>query len=583
MAGGARVPNHRGSFESPLRNAACICFLTLIAIVVSAQPFSALARKATVLPSVTISVSLKGGRVEAEYGVLDDVRQIELFEDDSNYPLVRSESWRITSRCASLANNAIRLSGSGCHPSVLLEEHSPERPRTYPAVIRVGNGVFIFTGYLAVDPSRFQVTWRAVPPKDGVAVIGDRKSTVSIEVSGRDALTDPRGWIYLGEDRFEEFPEARYIYDPDVPSAIRSTIKTTVAGTVGPLSAGLDHSLASKPTIFVALRQERGGGGKNFRADVTPGMMLRVGFDGAGWSTPSPPDLQRVRDLVAHEVAHFWNVATFRPRDESPAWIHEGGAELLSIVALRSSGAIGDREAIDRIDTGINRCLLLTTLAHENGARTDSRFPYDCGLLVTYLISQMYRSGGSRGALGFWRDFWRLHRTYDDHALRAFLNPHPELSETLNNVLQALASNDVLALRAILRGADVELDSTAAAPRGLATDLARSLFSAVMSAHCGATVDFSGDYESITPQVSTCGGLEKQRRISLMAGVNFLKEPQKAALAIEALCRRGESFKMAGASDEGFLIACTSEIAAAALASVRIARVDRHLALATLR
>ena len=79
---------------------------------------------------------------------------------------------------------------------------------------------------------------------------------------------------------------------------------------------------------------------------VGGGLAYRA--EGAGLLEDHPLKRALVARLVAHEMAHLWQVNLARGGiGGEEAWVHEGGAEAIMLEALRATG-IYSEEAGDR-------------------------------------------------------------------------------------------------------------------------------------------------------------------------------------------------------------------------------------------
>ncbi|NJM50596.1 MAG: hypothetical protein HC843_06720, partial [Sphingomonadales bacterium] len=69
------------------------------------------------------------------------------------------------------------------------------------------------------------------------------------------------------------------------------------------------------------------------QGDTTLGPAVALRLFGKPWTSLDPKS-DRLDHLTAHEVAHLWNSSgTYRAAKGSPAWMWEGGAEILALEA----------------------------------------------------------------------------------------------------------------------------------------------------------------------------------------------------------------------------------------------------------
>ena len=113
---------------------------------------------------------------------------------------------------------------------------------------------------------------------------------------------------------------------------------------------------------------------------VRPGQIL-MNFEGEGLLEPTPKAMTRAQWFIAHELSHFWlgssGVAYSEPRE---AWITEGGADMMAILAL--SQIMPSFDALGEQQRAVDDCVRLAIKPLSTAAeRNDSRAPYACGLV----------------------------------------------------------------------------------------------------------------------------------------------------------------------------------------------------------
>jgi hypothetical protein len=66
--------------------------------------------------------------------------------------------------------------------------------------------------------------------------------------------------------------------------------------------------------------------------------VIRFGLSGSDWATPTFAQLETIRDIASHELAHLWNAGVYSSEARLSPWLHEGNAELLSHAAQYQLG-----------------------------------------------------------------------------------------------------------------------------------------------------------------------------------------------------------------------------------------------------
>jgi hypothetical protein len=123
--------------------------------------------------------------------------------------------------------------------------------------------------------------------------------------------TELTGYAYFGPQKPGRMGNIDVIIDPQAPAWLREVIDDTTAKVSRFYEQAFQRKLPDVPLVSVAM----------------------VGFDG------QPGNISIMARLVAHEMAHLWQVNLKRGGiGETDAWVHEGGAEAMALEALRATG-----------------------------------------------------------------------------------------------------------------------------------------------------------------------------------------------------------------------------------------------------
>lgn len=193
------------------------------------------------------------------------------------------------------------------------------------------------------------------------------------------ANADKGTYAYFGPQRPVDAGAVRLVVDPQTPDWIRDTI----ARIVGPLSSyyqgAFQRAWRAPPLVIIgAGRLDQSG--FSIKGGALPG---EIAFKVSGQQAAAGSEKLRglFEQLVAHELAHVWQNLVRRGGidDDGEAWIHEGGAQALSIAALEGSGVWSASQA-QRFRTSLHDECVRLRAAESNGAGADpSRVAYSCG------------------------------------------------------------------------------------------------------------------------------------------------------------------------------------------------------------
>ncbi len=147
-----------------------------------------------------------------------------------------------------------------------------------------------------------------------------------------------RGYAYFGPAQAVQAGAVKVLVDPKTPDWARETVLDTGARLAQYYEKAYQRPLKEELFITVSI-----GG------DDKPGLSLNGGavlgqlayhFSGTQLAGDHPKKRELLVRLVAHEMAHVWQLNTARGgAGEKDPWIHEGGADAMALDALLQTGA----------------------------------------------------------------------------------------------------------------------------------------------------------------------------------------------------------------------------------------------------
>jgi hypothetical protein len=160
--------------------------------------------------------------------------------------------------------------------------------------------------------------------------------------------TELTGYAYFGPSKPVRMGNVDVIVDPQAPAWLREVLYETTAKVSQFYEQAFQRKLIDVPLISVALVGFDGEPGSISIKGGTVGGGIAYRLQGRGLVDDHPKKRDHIARLVAHEMAHLWQVNLTRGGiggDE--AWVHEGGAEAIMLAALRATG-ISTGESIDQ-------------------------------------------------------------------------------------------------------------------------------------------------------------------------------------------------------------------------------------------
>lgn len=155
--------------------------------------------------------------------------------------------------------------------------------------------------------------------------------------------TELNGYAYFGPQRPARLGQVNVIIDPQAPAWVRQTIDETTAKVSQYYEQAFGRKLMQTPLITISMA---GLDGPPRSLDMKGGALrggIAYRLQGPGLVEDHPKKRLHVARLVAHEMAHLWQIDLARGGvGEEEAWIHEGGAEAVMLEALRSTGIFSE-------------------------------------------------------------------------------------------------------------------------------------------------------------------------------------------------------------------------------------------------
>lgn len=169
--------------------------------------------------------------------------------------------------------------------------------------------------------------------------------------------TELTGYAYFGPRKPVRMGNVNVIIDPQAPAWLRDVLDDTTAKVSQFYEQAFQRKLIDMPLISVALVGFDGAPGNISIKGGAVGGGIAYRLQGAGLVDDHPKKRAYMARLVAHEMAHLWQVNLTRGGiGGNDAWIHEGGAEAIMLEAVRATGILTE-EASDQYAQGLlNEC-----------------------------------------------------------------------------------------------------------------------------------------------------------------------------------------------------------------------------------
>jgi hypothetical protein len=208
-------------------------------------------------------------------------------------------------------------------------------PKSYAPVNRFSDGGrALFLGFLQGEG--YQGT-RELPMLTDIRLHGLPQENVIAPPPNKRVAGGERGYAYFGPARTVRSGSTQFLIDPATPAWMRETVLD--AGTK--LSAYYEKAYQRplKDELLIMLSVSGfDASGMSVKGGAVMGQ-LSYRFDGKATLVDHPKYREVLAQLVGHELAHIWqmNIARGGMGEDDP-WIHEGGAEAMSLDGVLQTG-----------------------------------------------------------------------------------------------------------------------------------------------------------------------------------------------------------------------------------------------------
>lgn len=488
--------------------------------------------------TVTVTIEPKDIGVVARFALDRPVRSFRLSypEDD-----IRDRTWKFAAPDFKREDTLItRTDGMPFGAfTVKIEPLNEPTGATYPCLFRVGSTGFAFyAGYFVGVEDEFETTIEVATGADRT-VVGFPLGGNTWRFESAFHRNSAHRYVYVGpHNMVSETRYARFVLPPGLAAELVARIRENVDGAIAYYAQRLARPLASKPLIIVApnFAYEHPG----LQGDTTMGPTVALRLFGERWKTfDSKSD--RFDHYIAHEVAHFWTSDTFHAAKGSPAWMWEGGAELLALaarIAVMKRLTLSGRR--DHIENALNTCAT-SLFDHPLAGRNRSGVTYSCGETLYWIadVAEKRRTRGRSDIFSIWRRIFERADSnggiYTLQNLLTFAATSVDASRAFSLFLSGTGTERWQALPDVLRPLGVEL-----AKEELPHDALRHIAMwHILDMTCADTGRRGMRRETDYLKLDTddrCGPLSSDPEVDTLNGRNLFTDMPAAYAAAQAAC-----------------------------------------------
>lgn len=507
---------------------------------------------ATDAPVASVEIRAQGRALTAEYRLPQAVARLPLRRAYSEK--LRQQVWRVTTAGVRLEGNALVADKPFKRVALRAEAPSEATPKDYPPLLAFSDGgVAVFTGLFDAGGEGDRTRYRFVPARKQRVVLAGHAHERAAEWTseGRGDGT----YAYFGASPLVPSGAGLAVLDGALPAWIRAEADTQFPRLVAYYQQRFGVAAPFVPFVLFAYDGARADAA-DLQGSVLPGVLV-IRLDGARWADATDELRERLRWMLAHEAAHFWNLDNREA--QGAAWMHEGSADAFAWRALAALGLTDAASVLAAYDRALNECLFEIGDDSIVAAEKDGRFglAYRCGLvLALYSEAALRRHDPAADLFSFWRAL--LAQAGADgytQGLYVATLAHAATDPRAGAYVARLAGerfDDPAGLAAAFARVGVKLaPGGEAAARELARPVATRLLSALMAGDCG------GGY-SIT-QLDTalrlhggegCATLTRSVDVAAVEGRKVFDQSREAWDAARERCAAGRAVVLGSGGDD---------------------------------
>ena len=291
----------------------------------------------------------------------------------------RSKAWTVLTRGVSLAtkdgNESLRAEGKPFRAVAIdVRQYDAWAHDAYVPMDRHSDGgTAIYLGHF-MGRVRQRGVERNLQLRIELQGLGDETAFLPEE-----ANHDLGVYAYFGPQQVVDAGPLRTLVDPATPAWIRAALSDTAARVAAVYEAKLGRPAPTTLALMVGAKGLEQPG-YSIKGGALPGQVVYK-LEGSDLKQESPDGRRRLQQLVAHELAHVWQGLVARGGiGETQAWVHEGGAEALSLLALRESGLWADEQVVAHAKSLVAECRAAEAKrAADPATEATWRDNYTCG------------------------------------------------------------------------------------------------------------------------------------------------------------------------------------------------------------
>lgn len=442
--------------------------------------------------------------------------------------------------------------------TVKYSANTPAAAKDYdPALFYQDGGELLYTGRYYLRPAN------SAPPKTCFTVRTELPERV-ISADGGHATcsSDTAGtYLYFGSTPVTEDANITIVADGGLPAWLTPTIRTVLPKMLAYYAEKTGYKLPFKPLLFLS-RNAGKSTGLSFGGGVL-GNLVQINV-----TVPDQEDRAISAELLAvtaHEAAHFWNFGHDTARGAH--WMHEGGAEYFSLLALYDLKLLDEKKFIDQLNSRFQKCQTGLGDFSLNKSHLGKlwRNYYTCGTIIGFFSDAELRRTPGQNIFSLWRYLLAEARKNGTYSQETYMQGLKTLSAggSFTDKLTAFTDTAIANKTEFFNSWLAEL----AIPHSMYAEtcqpeLGVKAFSNLMTQDCGGSDFYQSNTKITLGEHLNCKTLQPRVNFNEINGINLFQNGYNAYTSAANSCRQtGKALLSFSAGANAVTVDCSSSAA----------------------
>lgn len=402
-----------------------------------------------------------------------------------------------------------------------------------PAFFYQDGGELLYTGRYYLRPAN------SAPPKTCFTVRTELQERVLFAYGGdRSCSSNTAGtYIYFGNTPVTEDANIIIVPDGSLPAWLTPTIRTTLPKLFAYYAGKTGYKLPFKPLLFISRNK-----GKSTGFSFGGGVLGNVIQINVTVPDKEDPDITtELLTLTAHEAAHFWNSCHDTARGAH--WMHEGGAEYFSLLALYDLKLLDKVKFIDQLNSRFQKCQAGLGDFSLNNSHLSKlwRNYYTCGTVIGFFSDAELRRTPGQDIFSLWRYLLAEARKNGAYSQETYMRGLKTLSagRSFTDNLTAFTDTAITDKTAFFNRWLAEL----AIPHSMYAEtcqpeLGVKAFSNLMTQDCGGSDFYQSNAKITLGEHLNCKTLQPRVNFNEINGINLFRNGYNAYTSAANSCRQ---------------------------------------------